>query len=190
MGTVSCYSPWLDYFFTRDFWAELLTRNTARYFLSLPKNIDTVEVFTLVQNPNGNTNGFAGDFDSPVGTAGHVTLTGADAQKITGLWGQFPIGRKYQALCFDPVYGLQFKKRGKIYFQTSVCWHCSAFTVPVPFFGTAQYGFNAKNDDAQQILKTLENYLPLPTGVSTNSTRSKNSSANSPFLCSALGMSF
>jgi hypothetical protein len=146
---------------TKGTWGEFLAKGTASHYQHLPADIDTVEVFTLEENPNGNTNGFVGDYDLPVETVGHKTLMGGDAQKIVNLWGKFPIGREFQALCFDPVYGLQFKRRGKIYFQTSVCWHCAAFTVAVPFVGIDQYGFNAKSDEAQELLKALENYLPL-----------------------------
>ena len=83
-------------------------------------------------------------------------------------------------MCFDPVYGLQFKRNGKIYFQTSVCWRCSGFTIPVPFFGTVQYGFSVEDKGAQKLLEILEQHLPLPpepkkvqtskqVGVTTNS---------------------
>lgn len=160
----------LALFFTRETWAELLIKNRASHYLRLPKDIDTVEVFTLEDNPNGNSYGFAGDVDSPVGTVGHKTLTENDAKKIANLWGQFPIGRKFQAMCFEPVYGLQFKRKGNVYFQTSVCWHCAAFTVSVPFVGTEQYGFNSKSDGAQELLTMLEGYLPLRASGTTNST--------------------
>ncbi|HTV75438.1 MAG TPA: hypothetical protein VMD57_00450 [Candidatus Baltobacteraceae bacterium] len=149
-------------FLTKKIWIERLIETTAMHYQHLPGDIDTVEVFTLEASPNGNTDGFAGDFDSPVETVGHKTLTGSDAQKITNLWRQFPTGRKFQALCFEPAYGLEFKRKGKIYLQTSVCWRCAAFSFPFPIFGTVQYGFDAKSSSAQELLKTLEDYLPLP----------------------------
>lgn len=160
-------------FFNRKIWVERLIEARAGHYQQLPGDIDTVEVFTLHTNPNGNTNGFVGDFDSPVETVGHKTLTGNDAQKITDLWRQFPTGRKFQALCFEPAYGLEFKRKGKVYLQTSVCWRCAAFSFPFPIFGTVQYGFDAKSSSAQELLKALENDLPLPTEGKTHSANNK-----------------
>jgi hypothetical protein len=147
-------------FFTKKNWRVHLTNILAVHYQHLPKNIDTVEVFTLEDDPSGNPYGFIGDLSE--GIVGHKTLTGSDADKIVDLWGQFPIGLGYQAMCFDPAYGLQFKRNGKIYFQSAVCWHCSAFTIDVPFTGTTEYGFDSKSEGAQKLLDTLEKYLPLP----------------------------
>lgn len=139
----------------------------AERYQNLPGDIDTVEIYTLEENTNGNPYGFTGD--SKIGTIAHKTLIGADAQQVAKLWGKFRVGREFQDMCFEPAYGLQFKEKGKIYFQTSVCWHCSGYTLPIPPFGTTEYGFDAESQDAQELLKTLEGYLPLsPQG--TNST--------------------
>jgi hypothetical protein len=156
------------------------------YGIRLPQDIDAVEVFTLGYNPNrNNTNGFVGDYapcgtsqrkplsgiidissalpsEVPIGTLGHKTLTKDDAAEVVDLWRHLPVGRDFQAMCFDPVYGLQFKRKGNIYFQTSVCWDCSGYTLPIPPFGTVQYGFDAKSKEAQKLLKVLEHELPLP----------------------------
>jgi hypothetical protein len=64
-----------------------------------------------------------------------------------------------------PVYGLQFKRKGQIYFQTSVCWECSGYTLPVSAFGKVhivQNGFESKSKGAQKLLEILEKHLPLP----------------------------
>lgn len=163
---------------TRNFWRDQLEAYalgrielTAVRYQFLPDDIDTVEVFTLKDDPNGNAYGFKGDFN--LGTVGHKTLAGPDAKKIVDLWGRFSVGRELQAMCFQPVYGLQFKRRGKVYFQTAVCWECSGYTLSVPPYGTVQYGFDSKSDDAQELLKTLENYLPLPAEGTTNAASSK-----------------
>jgi|SRR5580658_1694772 hypothetical protein len=165
------------FFFTRNFWHDQLRiyllgsiEVAAERYQDLPDDIDTVEIYTLGQNANGNPYGFIGDLT--VGTVSHKTLTGADAQKVAKLWGRFRVGREFQAMCFEPVYGLQFKQKGKIYFQTSVCWRCAGYTLPVPPFGTAENGFDAKSNQAQELLKTLENYLPLPPEGTTNSRSS------------------
>jgi hypothetical protein len=166
LGIIICLGVFA--YFTRDFWRGQLRAYffgrmevTAEYYQHLPEDIDTVEVFTLGDDPNrDDTNGFIGDM--PVRTLEHKTLTGTDAKEVVELWGEFPVGRELQALCFDPVYGLQFKRKGQIFFQTSVCWHCSGYTLPVPPFGTVQYGFDAKSKEAQKLLETLERLLPLP----------------------------
>ena len=137
----------------------------AEHYQNLPEDIDTVEVFTLSNSRNpDDTNGFAGDFE-PIGTLEHKTVTGTGAKEIVALWGAFPVGRQLQAMCFQPVYGLQFKRKDGIYFQTSVCWECSGYTLPICLLGTAhtvENGFESKSKGAQKLLETLERVLPLP----------------------------
>jgi hypothetical protein len=159
-------------YLTRDFWLNQLrayfmgrTDLAAMYYQYLPKDIDTVEVFTLNNDPAGNPYGFKGDL--AVEIAGHKTLTGNSAKEIVNLWGRFAVGGEFQAMCFDPAYGLQFKQNGKIYFQTAVCWHCSGYTVPVPPFGNIEYGFDSKSEGAQKLLAALERDLPLPSALET-----------------------
>jgi hypothetical protein len=160
-------------FLTKTFWRDQFrvfylgqVEFAAEHYQDLPRDIDTVEVFTLsdfsdYSDPDYK-NGFYLDGNQIAGTLNHKTLTGADAKEVVELWGAFQIGRELQAMCFNPAYGLQFKRNGKIYFQTSVCWECSGYTLPVRFFGTVQYGFNSKNEGAQKLLKILEQHVPLP----------------------------
>ena len=161
-------------FLTKTFWRQQYhafclgqVEFAAEHYQRLPEDIDTVEIFTLSTIGNSAEpdykNGFYGDYNQIIGTLGHETLTGTDAKEVVELWGAFEIGRELQAMCFNPVYGLQFKRKGKIYFQTSVCWHCSGYTLSVPPFGTVQYGFDAKSKSAQKLLETLEHHLPLPS---------------------------
>src|SRR6266705_1244917 len=116
--------------FTKDFWRNQWRTYyygrievVAEHYQNLPEDIDTVEVFTLEEDENGNTNGFVGDME--IGTLAHKTLTGEAAKEVVFLWHCFPVGRELQAMCFNPAYGLQFKRNGQVYFQTSVCWECS-----------------------------------------------------------------
>ncbi|HEY3914976.1 MAG TPA: hypothetical protein VGN61_10865 [Verrucomicrobiae bacterium] len=164
-GIVLCLGVFA--FLTRDFWRDQFrayffgcVEVAARKYQRLPEDVDTVEVFTFGDGPNAfDTQGFLGD--TPLTTLAHKTLTGKDAKEVVDLWGSFVIGPEFQAMCFDPAYGLQFKRHGRILFQTAVCWECSGFTVPVPLFGTVQYGFDAKSKKAVELLQTLERHLPL-----------------------------
>jgi hypothetical protein len=159
-------------YLSKDFWRQQLRiyilgqiEVAAEYYQKLPEDIDTVEVFTLSDSRNpDDTNGFAGDFE-PIGTLEHKAVTGTDAKEIITLWGEFPVGRQLQAMCFQPVYGLQFKRKGEIYFQTSVCWECSGYTLPISLFGTPhtiENGFESKSKGAQKLFEKLERVLPLP----------------------------
>ncbi len=171
-------------FLTKTFWRGQFrafylgqVEFAAEHYQDLPKDIDTVEVFTLSTIGNSADpdfkNGFYGDSNRIVGTLDHKTLTGTDAKQVVELWGAFQIGRELQAMCFNPTYGLQFKRNGKIYFQTSVCWECSGYTLPAPPFGTVQYGFAAENKGAKKLLEILERHLPLPPSQKKFSLRSQ-----------------
>ncbi len=159
-------------YISKNFWFEQFQiyslgkiEVAAQNFQNLPEDIDAVEIFMLSDRRDPkDTNGFAGDFE-PIGTKEHKAITGADAKEIVSLWGQFLIGREFQAMCFEPVYGLQFKRKGEIYFQTSVCWECSGYTIPVSFLGTVhtvEYGFDSKSQGAQKLFERLQRLLPLP----------------------------
>jgi hypothetical protein len=165
---------------TRDFWREQfkiyvwgsIEVASDNYGWHLPKTIDSVEVFTLSSKVDAaNTNGFYGDYPEPYATLSHATLTGTNAARVIELWRSQMLGRNFQAMCFEPAYGLQFKQNGKIYFQTAVCWHCSGYTLPIYMFGIKRIeenGFDSKSKSGQQLLLTLESFLPLPPAPDTH----------------------
>jgi hypothetical protein len=166
LGMAICLAVFV--YFTRDFWRDQLrayflgrVEVVAEHYQHLPEDIDTVEVFTLSGPSSDDKNGFVGDYGT-VGTLEYKTLTGTDAKEVVALWRYQVVGRMFQAMCFEPAYGLQFKRNGQIYFQTSVCFHCSGYTLPVPPFGTVQNGFDAKSQEGQKLLEALERHLPLP----------------------------
>jgi len=165
---------------TKDFWQEQckiyiwgsIEVAADKYGWHLPKSIDSVEVFTLSSNVDAaDTNGFCGDYPEPYATISHATLTGTNAARVIELWRSQVPGRNFQAMCFEPAYGLQFKQNGKIYFQTAVCWHCSGYTLPVYVFAIkhiVENGFDSKSKNGQQLLLTLESILPLPPPSDSN----------------------
>jgi hypothetical protein len=167
LGIIVCLGVFV--YLTRDFWHDQLRAYflgrievVAEHYQRLPEDIDTVEIFTLSDDLNpDDKNGFVGD-SGIVETIEHKTLTGTDAKEVVDLWRYQAVGRIFQAMCFEPAYGLQFKRSGKIYFQTAICFHCNGYTLPVPPFGTVQYGFDAKNKEGQKLLETLQRHLPLP----------------------------
>jgi hypothetical protein len=188
LGIIICLGILI--FPTRSFWREQLRayylgkiQVAAENFQRMPEEIDAVEVFTLSSSQNLNdTNGFYGDYDEPIGTLEHTTLTGVNAKEISELWGAFPVGQQLQSMCFNPVYGLQFKRKGQIYFQTSVCWECSGYTLPVSIFGKthiAQNGFESKSKGAQKLLEALKKYLPLPPELKKIQPKAEIESTNS-----------
>lgn len=165
---------------TKDFWLEQckiyiwgsIEVAADKYGWHLPKSIDSVEVFTLSSKVDAaNTNGFYGDYPAPYATISHATLTGTNATRVIELWRRQMPGRNFQAMCFEPAYGLQFKQNGRIYFQTAVCWNCSGYTLPIYVFGIkhiVENGFDSKSKTGQQLLMTLEKFLPLPPPSDSN----------------------
>lgn len=123
---------------------------------------DRVEVFQL----NGLT-----DADSTRGfpvRPGHQkysrildrrTLTGADADRITQLWGSQTFGLEYESLCHQPAYGFRFYRGESLRFETSVCFQCSNFTVLL-FGDQGQWGFDTTTPRAQELLARLQQIFP------------------------------
>lgn len=93
---------------------------------------------------------------------GHAVLHGDDATKITNLWRSLRRSRGFSAMCHDPVYALRFRQRGKVIFETTICWKCHNYTIPMGLFGRTEYGFDSDRSDAQTLFTLLQSFVPLP----------------------------
>jgi hypothetical protein len=163
---VICIALFLVSYCFSDFWEEqsriyilgLLDVRSEEYGISLP-DADEVDVMTLGDESGPALPGTNYIQGYPI--TGRTVLMGDDAMHVVKLWRFIPRSDSFLSLCFNPVYGLQFRQRGKLLFETVVCWHCSTYTIPMPFFGTAEYGFEAGSEDAQALLHFLESRLPL-----------------------------
>jgi hypothetical protein len=87
---------------------------------------------------------------------GKVTLSGADAEKLADEWRHLDFGVQYQALCHFPIYGLKFVSGNQVLFQTTICWHCSDFSLSDGGYG----GFNSSAESSNILKKHLETLLP------------------------------
>ena len=123
--------------------------------------VDEIEVLALGQP----------DFSAPDGAdrvahyavAGRAVLRGDEAEKAAKLWRSLRRGRGFSAMCHVPVYALRFRQHGKLLFETTVCWHCHNYTIPIGMFGHVEYGFDSQREDAQALLTLLQSQVPLPT---------------------------
>lgn len=155
----------------RDFWTGqlriylvgLLEVRAEEFGYRLP-DVDEVEVMSLGDDnlaaPNDKTH-FARHL-----VVGNTMLHGNDATKVATLWRSLRRGRGFSAMCHDPVYALRFRQHGKMIFETSICWKCHNYTIPIGF-GTTEYGFDADRGDAQQLFTLLQSYFPLPKKAGT-----------------------
>jgi hypothetical protein len=64
--------------------------------------------------------------------------------------------------CFEPAYGLLFKRNGGVVLKTSVCWKCAKFTLPAFPFGNQEIDFDAQGKPARELLRLVEKAVPLP----------------------------
>lgn len=157
-------------YMTRDFWiTSLRAYYFGRVYLAseefgrhLPP-VDEIEILALEgEVAEGTPDSFLPDLGPPVGTISRHTIRGADAEQMADIWRGIDFDRHYAALCFSPYYALRFRHQGRLILETSVCWHCSTYTLPVGIFGSAQYGFDAKSKEAQELLATLGQLCPHP----------------------------
>ena len=151
----------------RDFWRSqvriyllgLAEVRSDEFGYQLP-DVDEIEVMAL-GDP---------DFSAPDGPervahyaiAGRATLRGEDAEKVAKLWRYLRRGRGFSAMCHSPAYALRFRQHGTLLFETTVCWHCHNYTIPIGIFGRMEYGFDSKREDAQSLLELLQSHVPLP----------------------------
>jgi len=102
------------------------------------------EIFPM--NPDGYT----------LVVTGKVTLKDKDAEKLADEWRHLDFGVQYQALCHFPVYALRFKSGARALLQTTICWHCSDFSLADGSYG----GFNSGAESAKILKNHLESLLP------------------------------
>ena len=91
-----------------------------------------------------------------------ATVRADQAVEIADLWRKQRRGRHFSAMCHSPGFALRFLQDGKLVFETTVCWECHNYTLPVGIFGRTTYGFDADTDQSRELLKLLETHAPLP----------------------------
>jgi hypothetical protein len=157
-------------YFTREFWLTTLrsyyigrTYVAAEEYGRFLPAVDEVEILALAgEAAGGQPDSFPPDIGPRIGTVNRHTVRGADAESIRGIWRSISFDRHFAAICHQPYYALRFRHHGKLILETSVCWECSTYTIPIPIFGSTQYGFDAKSEEAQKLLATLAQYAPHP----------------------------
>jgi hypothetical protein len=156
-------------FLTSDFWRdqfkayflgsiEVEAQKTGRF---LPP-VDEAEVVLLGE---GTKTRFEDPSIADYSVVGSATLRGEDAQKVANLWRALRRGEQFSAMCHAPLYGLRFRDEGKLIFETTVCWECQNYSIPLGpggILGHAEYGFDAKSEDAKALLTFLKQRVPIP----------------------------
>lgn len=151
-----------------DFWLGLirpyflgLMEVKAEEFGRLMNDVDEIEVIALVDGPLGTT-GVHAEKALGYGVHGKKTLRGDEAKQVHDLWRYLRRGRTFSAMCHDPGYVLRFWKDGKLILETSVCWSCHNYTLPIWILGRPTYGFDSTREDAKELLALLRMHVPLP----------------------------
>jgi hypothetical protein len=156
-------------YFTRGFWITTIRSYCiGRVYVAaqdygrfLPA-VDEVEILALgAEVPKGTSDSFPTDFGASLGTVNRQTIRGAEAEEIADLWRGIEFSDHFAGLCHQPFYAIRFRRHGKLILETSVCWKCSTYTLPI-FFGAVPYGFDSKSDKAQELLAMLTRYAPHP----------------------------
>lgn len=151
----------------RDIWL----RQFRAYFLGLVEiraeesgfrlpDVDEIEVIALA----GPTSDSTPQGDSILGyrVHAHATLRGDESAKVAELWRSLRRGREFSGMCHDPGYALRFHHNGKLVFETTVCWACHNFTLPIGILGRFEYGFDAESTDSKALLELLQSHAPQP----------------------------
>jgi len=87
---------------------------------------------------------------------GKVVLKGKDAEQLAHEWRNLTFGVQYQALCHSPIYGIKFMSNSRLLFETTICWHCSDFSLADGGYG----GFDSSKESSNILKSHLEALLP------------------------------
>ena len=93
---------------------------------------------------------------------GKMTLATEDITQFLELWTTQEIDYWKSAMCHHPAYGIRIYEGSRMTRETSMCWHCSNFSIPLPPLGPMTYGFDAEGKPAQDFLKFCDERLPYP----------------------------
>ena len=91
------------------------------------------------------------------------TLEGSEAATVLRMWFSLRSGNMYRNSCLhSPTYGLRFYKDDRLLFETSVCFSCSQFTVPLGGLGNTLYYFDGRDSSRRELFDHLQQLLPRP----------------------------
>lgn len=125
--------------------------------------VDEIEVLALGEaGTPGSPDTFYGDMGGSFGTVARQKLSGAEAERIAAIWRSLPTGHQFGALCHHPYYALRFRRNRRLILETSICWTCSNYALPLGLLGTTHFGFGAKSEQGQELFKVLSEYVPHP----------------------------
>jgi len=93
---------------------------------------------------------------------GQRLIKGKDAEAIAKLWRELTFNATRGSMCHTPPYALRFESKGKVLFETTVCWECENFEVIGDDGRKSWYGFIADDNKAKALLDKLRKTLPNP----------------------------
>lgn len=93
---------------------------------------------------------------------GTIDVAAEDISKFLELWTAQKIAYWESGMCHHPAYGVRIYEGDKLTRETSMCWYCSNFSIPLPPVGLATYGFDTKGESGQSLLNFLDERLPYP----------------------------
>jgi hypothetical protein len=93
-------------------------------------------------------------------TYGTIVLKGEELQGFLGLWASQKGNPRGGAMCHDPAYGFRLYRRGTLVRETSMCWHCWNFYIPVYPGETAWAGFDSESAAGKKLLEFCDTRLP------------------------------
>ena len=88
-----------------------------------------------------------------------MVLTGSDFKRVSSAFLDATRPGHTQAMCHLPVYGLRFFQGDNLLVETSICFHCNNFYVPLPAGG---YSWEALSDFSHSLRPVLESFIPIP----------------------------
>jgi hypothetical protein len=104
----------------------------AEKYGALLPGIDRVQLFRLDSPMNRSEGAFSVAYDpSSYSVTQQCQVMGPDAEKIAARWRRIPFHWAVSALCHEPGLGVRFFAESKLVFETTICFKCSNFRVPV-----------------------------------------------------------
>ncbi|WP_442505884.1 hypothetical protein SH528x_004697 [Novipirellula sp. SH528] len=97
---------------------------------------------------------------------GHITLRGDDCKLLHNSWRSLAFDSLGGAFCHYPAYGIRFYRSDLLLFETTVCWQCQNFYLPIydakkRHFSHRWYGFT-NDDNSKALLALFRRKLPHP----------------------------
>lgn len=115
------------------------------YMLAYTHSVDTIEISEIEEGSRATNivNLVIGSRTTRAKCGAIRRLTGKEADDFVTRWSQMHFNYNFSGMCHEEAFVIRFRKNDKSVLETTVCFKCQNFEIPIPFtVGPVYMGFD------------------------------------------------